>query len=177
MVSEEKKYEVLKKYIVACRNLYSVAFTQWRLSFPSKVKFCYNELIENCERLMEIVFREGEPLDYLYMQNITRYKLSQKHSFMINQLDQIGWQLKKNVPLDENGEPLEAEDEKLPGIDDWVYPSKRMVEGIQPDQIYLPNKEIMFKLMRSCINWFFYYFYVRNSVFLNIKIIWYFIDK
>ena len=33
----------------------------------------------------------------------------------------------------------------------WIYPDEKMVEGTCPSQIYIPNKVIMFKIMRSCI--------------------------
>ena len=36
-------------------------------------------------------------------------------------------------------------------IEDKVYPESRYVEGNSPNCIYLPNKEIMLKLMRACI--------------------------
>ena len=41
---------------------------------------------------------------------------------MINSLDQIGWMAKKKITHDENGEPIAEESEKLPDIDEWVYP-------------------------------------------------------
>jgi hypothetical protein len=36
-------------------------------------------------------------------------------------------------------------------IDDWVYPESRLVKGLSPYAIYIPNKEIMLKMMRACI--------------------------
>ena len=36
-------------------------------------------------------------------------------------------------------------------VEDKVYPDSRYVEGNSPNCIYLPNKEIMLKLMRACI--------------------------
>ena len=36
-------------------------------------------------------------------------------------------------------------------VEDFVYPDSRYVEGRSPYCIYIPNKEIMFKMMRACI--------------------------
>ena len=36
-------------------------------------------------------------------------------------------------------------------INDFVYDEKRMVEGQVPFMIFMPKKEVMFKLMRACI--------------------------
>ena len=33
---------------------------------------------------------------------------------------------------------------------DNVYPSKRMLKNICPSMIYVPSKEMMFKMMRAC---------------------------
>ena len=32
-----------------------------------------------------------------------------------------------------------------------VYPLNKIMEGITPQQVYIPNKEIMLKIMRSSI--------------------------
>ena len=32
-----------------------------------------------------------------------------------------------------------------------VYPKNRYVEGLSPTCIYIPNKTIMFTLMRACV--------------------------
>lgn len=34
---------------------------------------------------------------------------------------------------------------------DSAYPEQRFIEGLSPYCLYLPKKEIMFKMMRACI--------------------------
>ena len=36
-------------------------------------------------------------------------------------------------------------------INDLVYHEKRMLKGITPMAIFIPKKEVLFKLMRACI--------------------------
>ena len=48
----------------------------------------------------------------------------------------------------DDGEDFLAVPEK---VEDFVYPDSRYVEGDSPNCIYIPNKEIMFKMMRACI--------------------------
>jgi len=36
-------------------------------------------------------------------------------------------------------------------VEDYVYPDSRYIMGKSPYCIYIPNKEIMFKMMRACI--------------------------
>ena len=43
----------------------------------------------------------------------------------------------------------------IPNIDEeigLVYNEKRYVEGNSPNALYIPNKLVMFKLMRACLD-------------------------
>ena len=35
---------------------------------------------------------------------------------------------------------------------DYIYPASRILHSQSPWQIYIPNKAVMFKLMRACID-------------------------
>ena len=45
----------------------------------------------------------------------------------------------------------EEDDEEMKGIEDWVYPKTRMVDGERPRHIYIPTKMVMFDIMRASI--------------------------
>ena len=48
----------------------------------------------------------------------------------------------------DDGEEILTPPEK---VEDFVYPASRYIEGKRPWCLYIPNKEIMFKMMRACI--------------------------
>ncbi len=37
------------------------------------------------------------------------------------------------------------------GIDDLVYDDCRLIKGFIPWALYIPRREIMFKMMRACV--------------------------
>lgn len=49
LVPKEVQYSILKKYVSACRLLYAIAFTQWRLEYPSELRYEEDELNEILE--------------------------------------------------------------------------------------------------------------------------------
>ena len=49
-------------------------------------------------------------------------------------------------------------------IEDLIYPISKYIEGKGPYCIYIPNKEMMFKMMRACIK-------VKNP-----KELWHYVD-
>jgi hypothetical protein len=50
LVPAEVQYNILRKFVTACRVLYATAFCQWRLKFPSKVKIVEEEIVEILEQ-------------------------------------------------------------------------------------------------------------------------------
>jgi hypothetical protein len=60
MINHEVRYEVLKKFVAACRWLYSIAFFQWRLMKPTidhKIKNNnkHEDLAELIDKYMEFI--------------------------------------------------------------------------------------------------------------------------
>ena len=76
-----------------------------------------------------------------------------KEVFTINSLNKIG--IADPFPDSDRvitcNDDLPAE-EKLPEVpSDMVYGETRYIDGFSPYCIYIPQQEIMFKLMRACI--------------------------
>ena len=67
---------------------------------------------------------------------------------MINSFTQIG--LADEFPYEETN--LKKKFIPPQNIDDLVYPSCRYQYDNSPYMLYIPNRLLMFKLMRSCIN-------------------------
>jgi hypothetical protein len=80
-----------------------------------------------------------------------KYKLKDTlKPYMINSFSKIGWQ--DPFPNDIHMSTKCCKKMKKMDIEDLVYPENRMVEGEVPDQVYIPSKELMIKIMRSCID-------------------------
>lgn len=47
-VNDEIRIEVLQTYVTKCKQVYNIAFIQWRSKFPSKVKEVSKEEKEKC---------------------------------------------------------------------------------------------------------------------------------
>ena len=95
-----------------------------------------------------------------------RYKLADRRNleFLINRFSQIGWTdpFADETPEAENQASAEAADNaeadpsstgvRLPeDAEGLVYPEQRYIHGDSPAVIYIPSKEVMFKMMRACI--------------------------
>lgn len=69
MITYEVRYEILKRYVAACRWLYSIAFFQWRLkrkTFDHKIKNNnkMEDLSELIDKYMEfIIHREKKQIE------------------------------------------------------------------------------------------------------------------
>jgi hypothetical protein len=75
-----------------------------------------------------------------------RYELLEEHPFFINCFQQVGL----SDPFPKGGET--PADVWFEDIQELVYPEGRFTEGQRPFQIYIPKKELMFNLMRSCVD-------------------------
>lgn len=73
------------------------------------------------------------------------------HSFLINSFKQIGWPdpfPNDNLPKNPH---LEKYDSYVSDADELVYPQSRSNKDFIPLMIYIPRKELMWKMMRACI--------------------------
>ena len=74
--------------------------------------------------------------------------VDEPEEFFINKLETIG--VPDPFPKEE---PCYDAYGKLPVHPiDCVYPAQRYTEGNSPYCLYIPNRDIMFKMMRACIN-------------------------
>jgi len=102
VIPKEVRYAMLKKYVTQCRNLYTIAFFQWRLMYPSQVRFekeqlevilykCINDLIDGLNPKLhpsDETNRESMiPRDFL-----RRYSLADiaEQDFLVNRFWSIG---------------------------------------------------------------------------------------
>ena len=70
----------------------------------------------------------------------------EKHH-LINSFSQIAWL----DPFPEDAESLKSSFVEPAKIDDLVYHKSRLKPGFIPWVVYIPRKDIMFKIMRGCI--------------------------
>ena len=89
--------------------------------------------------------------------DVQKYDLTegQGQSFLINSFHKIGWQ--DPFPSEDNKEFDEIDidlNEKIASdpLQTNIYSSDKITGGESPMMMYIPNKLIMFKLMRSCID-------------------------
>ena len=73
--------------------------------------------------------------------------------FLINSFHRIGWidpfpneEIMMNNDEDKGVNEMVSENPKIS-----IYPSIRVYGKNSPQQIYIPNKAVMFKIMRACI--------------------------
>ena len=164
--------EALTKYVVKCKDRYNIAFFQWRYRFPSQATYNNKKLhdrkllegiiLARITKFVQDDINQDQRIDSETLANsrvtrdfLKKYDLIEKNkSFLVNSFWMIGW----DDPFPDDDEFIigsiddPAPDLKSPeAADDWVYPEFRYVEGNAPNQIYIPRKEIMLKIMRACI--------------------------
>ena len=78
-------------------------------------------------------------------------------TYLINSFERLGWQ----DPFPDDDQMMTSEDDmsrnKILSDEqrykfDYIYPASRILHSQSPQQIYIPNKALMFKLMRACID-------------------------
>lgn len=136
--------------------MYTIAFAQWRLKFPNLIKYDEEEILE----VIEAGFRRlyENPLEIVLSKNSIKipkkfyksYELEKcQRPYLINYFEQIGWEDPfKDEIINQSPPP----DRKVPeDLLQWIYPDNKMVRGMMPFQMYIPNQIVMFKIMRSSI--------------------------
>lgn len=102
-VPREVKYEILKQYVKKCKELHAVAFLQWRLLYPSKIRHAPKEIEDIISKGLRH-FQE-ESTDSFFITEKTKsesviakdflkvYGLLECHykSYQINSFKSIGW--------------------------------------------------------------------------------------
>lgn len=173
--STAARRHLLLRYVNKCRELHSIAFLQWRLLYPSRFV-----IQENVEEL--ILSRIGNLVNGLNFEQrptpqtlsaakvpqimLEKYQAIEKQGqaapmrlfkakpdkvlHKINSFFDIGW----SDPFTEespNGLDL-IKSIKLPSCADLVYHESRYNAKYSPYVIYLPTDDVMFKLMRACLD-------------------------
>ena len=151
---------VLTQYVMQCRELYQIAFFQWRKMYPSKCIFDLEQIEEILEFRIGYTFKpekkengipntqtlkDSEPSLY-YITKYDMLDLRDVH-YKINTFSQINFPdpfPKENTFKSKRGPPKDMEDQ--------VYLPECFRGWETPFCYYLPRKEMMFKLMRGCIN-------------------------
>ena len=157
-------------YVNKCRELYQIAFFQWRKMYPTDKIYHEDEVIELINDRMEYTFMRNKDM----MEDENRLKISQmtQHnsklpkdfyftyfaslflnkeeivdcSYNITSFEQLGW--KDPYP---NENRIKAKWKNPEKIDDLVYKKARFQNNFIPQVVYVPRKDIMFKIMRACI--------------------------
>ena len=149
-------------FVWRCRELYQIAFFQWRRAMPSKLKCNMGDVVELIDFRVEYTFTRcklpesipteqtrsasGPPsTDYL-----AKYGLADEggdRQYIINSFHQLGWPdpyPKENSYKSSASQPVDG--------DDLVYDPIRFREGTPPFVVYIPRAEMLFKMMRACID-------------------------
>lgn len=179
-VPAEVRRACLSAYVQCCRRLHAICFLQWRQMYPglkydeaqvdvliSKgLRAVQDEIVPNQKVKEEHVEEQELP----YPEFKKRYKMVDRRKlvFLINDFAQIGWcdpfpleavevEAQASVATAEGEEEIVPSSLKAGGVRvpysplDRVYPETRMIDGFSPTVIYIPSREIMFKMMRACI--------------------------
>ena len=142
------QHELLRQYIKKTRLLHAAAFLQWRLKFPKPVHFNKEEIEQTLLQTLKTLKKDlcnfkisEETLEFSQVPKLNKYKLTGPKGYCINSLEVIGWR-----------DPFDPEKEfPFKGVSDDVYAETRYRPEYSPLSIYIPNNELMFKLMRACI--------------------------
>jgi hypothetical protein len=106
-----------------------------------------NKLYSNVKknRAMEMTQVCGELPENFNDNYDFNYKIKLQKSFQIESFEQIGMvdPFIESVKLKKFVKPT--------GPEDWAYDSERYDKGFSARQVFLPNKVMMLKMMRSCI--------------------------
>ena len=173
-VKPEVKRHIFLAYINRCRELHAIAFLQWRKKYQKEVKNKYESItftdadfdellltsinILNHEDNMKLYQRplpkttEMGAVNPQFYKNFESMLNHRKYeSYYINQFWDLGWA--DPFPEDDKvGGMPDTADLSLPTKpDDLVYEECRYVEKYSPYCIYIPKKDLMIKLMRSCL--------------------------
>jgi hypothetical protein len=152
---------LLTLFVWRCRELYQIAFFQWRKAMPSKVKCNMGDLLELIDFRVAYTFTRRKlpasiPTERTRLASsppgadyLARYGLSDEggdRQFIINSFHQLGWPdpyPKENSYKSSAKQPVDG--------DDLVYDPVRFSEGTAPYVVYIPRAEMLFKMMRACI--------------------------
>ena len=98
---------------------------------------------------------------------VKRYEFNQKNKeFQINSFQRIGWQ--DPFPQDTFMMGTDADTKFIQQMEQdlWtqVYPEERINGYNSPQVIYIPNKAVMFKIMRACIG-----VKTKDELWINFK--------
>lgn len=151
-VPAEIQDEALLRWLLACKNIYTIAFFQWRLSKCNERDKCQLEdLIQSSVNFFSSfkkanqdkkVTTSTEKLATLPLNFMIRYGLNEDSSehFNINSFYQIGL----SDPF-----PEIFADKNV----DYFYPEHKILNtDYIPSMTYIPRKDVMLRLMRSCLN-------------------------
>jgi len=152
---------VLTLFVWRCRELYQIAFFQWRKAMPSKLRCDMGDVLELIDFRVEYTFTrrklpESIPTEQTRLASappssdyLTRYGLTDEggdRQFIINSFHQLGWPdpyPKENSYKSSAKQPVDG--------DDLVYDPVRFREGAPPYVVYIPRAEMLFKMMRACV--------------------------
>jgi len=152
--------------------MHSLAFIQWRLKYPNKTKHNPQWLqavltarVRNlCMSLSfdQKISHQTDKNGYISPSFFTKYleyfsPQGVEQPFLVNSFQSIGWQ--DPFPNEERSDFDDMQDDqtsniKFPSLDavnEDVYPGFRYLQDTSPYCLYIPNKEVMFKMMRACI--------------------------
>ena len=157
-------------YVNKCRELYQIAFFQWRKMFPTSKKYHEDEVVELINDRMEYTFQRNLenmndssklkitaktsqnsklPKDFYFTYFASLFLNKEEIvdcSYNITSFEQLGW--KDPYPKENRIQNKWKMPQK---IDDLVYKRQRFANNFIPQVVYVPRKDIMFKLMRACI--------------------------
>ena len=151
----------MKKYLLKATELYGIAFLQWRELYPSPVRHDLHEIREILKTTMVAIqtdafgelrisceTTEGAALPPNFYETYSAAFVHEPKSYFINSFEQVGLQ----DPFPDEESAYECEGRLPTDFGDLVYARSRYEDDKSPYNLYLPNKAIMFKLMRACIN-------------------------
>ena len=165
-INKRVKYAVLRKYVNKCYEVYCLAFFQWRLNYATPSKHAnpivqeylihqrHNQMLRkinfNAHPLPATV-KKAQLKSSVFIKRHMKSDTKEKN-FLINSFWDIG--LADPFPDEYNFGSVKflKSDLKLLQLKiSLMYAEERYTSEYSPSCIYIPNKEIMLKLMRACI--------------------------
>lgn len=167
LIPEKVQVAALKKYISKARWAYAIAFFQWR--FQNENTVVHNIPNTNKkEDLAELMLKYQvakskyiESYDQESHENkisaifLYKYEMMDEEfkPFLINSFAKIG--LTDPFPRESksmsNEEDIEKNNSMLNNAHELIYSKQRIHSENSPYPIYIPNRAMMFKIMRACI--------------------------
>ena len=133
--------------------MHTVAFMQWRLTFPNSVRHDEKEVIDLLDEAYHRLY--SKPLVFALIPKTQKlpdsffeiYDFTDcDKPFEINHFEQIGWY--DPFPDEYQGGSNKPKREVPQDQTAFIYPGNKIEKGYVPFQMYIPNKIIIFKMMR-----------------------------